>query len=110
MQQIVAVNTKLRFVDNYFTGNAPLQLKRSCDTNQPMNKEATKQLVLKAGGPRLLAARIGTSRQAVAKWDRVPAHWVRLIEELTGVPAEVIRPDVFARPLKSRGNGHRAAA
>lgn len=77
-----------------------------------MDKKATKELILKAGGPRSLANRIGTSRQAVAKWERVPAHWVMLLVELTGVPAEKIRPDVFARrPLKMRvGNGHRAAA
>ena len=75
-----------------------------------MSKEQTKQLVLMAGGPRSLAARIGTSRQAVAKWDRVPAHWVRLMEELTGVPAEQIRPDVFGRPLKGRRGNDRVAA
>jgi DNA-binding transcriptional regulator YdaS (Cro superfamily) len=78
-----------------------------------MDKKATKALILTAGGPRSLANRIGTSRQAVAKWERVPAHWVMLIAELTGVPAEKIRPDVFARrPLKSRaGNGgHRVVA
>lgn len=74
-----------------------------------MTKEMTKQLVLKAGGPRALAERIGTSRQAVAKWERVPAHWVRLMEELTGVPAEKIRPDVFG-PLKRRPSSHAAAA
>jgi len=75
-----------------------------------MSKEMTKQLVLKAGGPRALANRIGTSRQAVAKWDRVPAHWVRLMEELTGVPAEKIRPDVFGRPSRVKpGNGAIAA-
>lgn len=69
----------------------------------------TKQLVAKAGGPKALAHRIGTSRQAVAKWDRVPAHWVRLLEELTGVPAEKIRPDVFGRPSR-RGSGSAVAA
>lgn len=70
-----------------------------------MSKQYTKDLVRRAGGPRALAARIGTSRQAVAKWDRIPAHWVRLIEELTGEPAEKIRPDVFGRYTRSaRGN------
>lgn len=75
-----------------------------------MTKEQTKQLILQAGGPRSLAARIGTTRQAVAKWERVPAHWVRLLEELTGVPAEQIRPDVFARPLARRQGSGRIAA
>lgn len=76
-----------------------------------MNKEQTKRLILQAGGPRKLAARIGTSRQAVAKWERIPAHWVRLLEELTGVPAEKIRPDIFALPLARKAVGNvRAAA
>jgi hypothetical protein len=103
----------LRVVDNFF-----LRATRRCNSTGivlriiAMNKQDTKALILKAGGPRALAKRIGTSRQAVAKWERVPAHWVMLLVELTGVPAEKIRPDVFARrPLKCRaGNGHRAAA
>lgn len=73
-----------------------------------MTKDQTKALVRMAGGPRRLAARIGTSRQAVAKWDRIPAHWVRLIEDMTGVPAEQIRPDIFGR--SARGNGSSLAA
>jgi DNA-binding transcriptional regulator YdaS (Cro superfamily) len=77
-----------------------------------MNKLQTKQLVAKAGGPRALAERIGTSRQAVAKWEKVPPHWVRLMEELTGVPAEQIRPDIFgplARRHVARLHGRAAA-
>ncbi len=74
-----------------------------------MSKDRTKELVKLAGGARALAGRIGTSRQAVSKWDRVPAHWVRLMEQLTGVPAEQIRPDVFGRPLKLAGNDRAAA-
>ncbi len=74
-----------------------------------MSKQFTKELVRRAGGPRALAERIGTSRQAVAKWDRVPAHWVRLIEDLTGEPAEKIRPDVFGRPTRGAGGNALAA-
>lgn len=75
-----------------------------------MDKQQTKALVIKAGGPRALAKRIGTSRQAVAKWDRVPAHWVMLLSELTGEAPERIRPDVFGRPLKRRAGNDRVAA
>lgn len=83
--------------------------RRASCYESPMDKTQTKALVLKAGGPRALAKRIGTSRQAVAKWDRVPAHWVMLLSELTGEKPEKIRPDVFARPTRARGNDRVAA-
>lgn len=110
MQHSVAVNTKLRCVDKYFYWQRAVATRAAPCYELIMSKEMTKQLVLKAGGPRSLAARIGTSRQAVAKWDRVPAHWVRLMEELTGVPAEQIRPDVFGRPTRRRAGNDRVAA
>lgn len=76
-----------------------------------MNKDQIKALVLQAGGPRYVAGRIGMSRQAVAKWERVPAEHVRLLEALTGVAAEKIRPDVFGSPLVRRTRqADRAAA
>lgn len=42
-----------------------------------------------------LARRIGVKRQAVSGWRRIPVGRVRAVAEITGIPARVLRPDVF---------------
>ena len=42
-----------------------------------------------------LARRLGVSRQAVHLWRKVPPQHCRAIEQLTGIPAEEQRPDLF---------------
>lgn len=72
--------------------------------------DVTKKVVNLAGGKVALAKRLGVTRQAVSKWTHVPAQWVRLLEELTGIPAEQMRPDIFARPTKHQRRVSHAAA
>ena len=48
-----------------------------------------------------IANACGVTRQAVHDWHegdewRVPAQYVRKVAEITGLPPEVIRPDIFA--------------
>lgn len=74
-----------------------------------MMTEHTKSIIAKAGGAQALAKRLGVSRQAVQKWHVIPAHWVRTIEDITGVPAEEIRPDIFGRPRLAAGPNRVAA-
>ena len=54
----------------------------------------------KAGGPSKLASALGIGPSAVAQWARVPARHLPRIEALTGIPGDVIRPDLYA-PLDS---------
>lgn len=44
-----------------------------------------------------LAAKLGVDKSAVCKWEarKVPAERVRQIEAMTGIPASVLRPDIF---------------
>ena len=39
----------------------------------------------------------GITAQAVSQWTRVPAERLVKIEEITGVPREVLRPDLYQR-------------
>lgn len=38
---------------------------------------------------------LGLTRAAIVKWDKVPAERVVQIEEITGIPREQLRPDLF---------------
>lgn len=53
------------------------------------------------GLSRQIADALGLSPSTVSEWRRVPAHHVQKVAEITGLPPEVLRPDVFRRS----GNG-----
>ncbi len=42
-----------------------------------------------------LARHLGVTHSAVAQWKRVPAERVSLVSSVTGIPREVLRPDIF---------------
>lgn len=56
---------------------------------------ALREAILTAGGLRSLARKIGTSHQAVAQWDRIPAERVADVERATGIARQTLRPDLF---------------
>lgn len=45
-----------------------------------------------------LAGRLGLTPQAVSRWSRIPPEWVIPIENVTGIPREKLRPDLYAAP------------
>lgn len=52
-------------------------------------------VIERAGSVTLLAARLGISSQAISQWFRIPHERVFEIEEITGIPRSVLRPDVY---------------
>jgi DNA-binding transcriptional regulator YdaS (Cro superfamily) len=50
-----------------------------------------------AGGARALAAHLGIKRQAVINWSMVPPRRCPKVEQVTGIPREVLRPDIFGK-------------
>ena len=48
-----------------------------------------------AGGGANLARLLGIRRQTVYQWDRVPAERVITIEQGTGLPRSIMRPDIY---------------
>ncbi len=44
---------------------------------------------------RPIATALNLTTQAVYAWHRVPAEKVVLIEEITGIPREELRPDIY---------------
>lgn len=63
-----------------------------------------------AGSISALARRLGISQPSVSSWVRTPADRVRAVEEVTGVPREVLRPDIFAvATMTDPANGHTSA-
>lgn len=45
------------------------------------------------GGITWLAQQLGTSKQAVSRWERVPIERVSEVSQITGIPRAQIRPD-----------------
>ncbi len=42
-----------------------------------------------------IAQELGLTRAAVVTWDRVPAERVVAVEQITGIPREQLRPDLY---------------
>lgn len=42
-----------------------------------------------------LAREIGITRGAVAQWERVPAERMVDVSRVTGIPLQMLRPDLF---------------
>jgi hypothetical protein len=49
------------------------------------------------GGIVRLSLALGLSRGAAANWKDIPVNHVARLEKLTGIPREVLRPDIFRR-------------
>lgn len=43
-----------------------------------------------------LAREIGITRGAVAQWEKVPAERIGDVSRVTGIPLDVLRPDLFS--------------
>ena len=51
-----------------------------------------------AGGPAELARKLGISSQAVSQWERIPGERTLAVEDITGIPAHELRPDLYRAP------------
>jgi DNA-binding transcriptional regulator YdaS (Cro superfamily) len=52
-------------------------------------------VAIEAVGLAKIGEPFGITAQAVAQWTRVPAERLVKIEEITGVPRHVLRPDLY---------------
>jgi len=66
-----------------------------------MSDEALTLAIKVAGGAKNLATALGISPPAVYQWDRVPAERVGKVSALTGIPPQVLRPDLFPKAVAS---------
>lgn len=55
----------------------------------------TRIAVERAGGCPRVAQELGLTRQAVAKWDKVPGRHALVLERLSGVSRYILRPDIY---------------
>lgn len=60
-----------------------------------MNDPGLQQAIRAVGGVTELARRIGVSQPSVSNWTRVPSERVVSVEAATGVPRQVLRPDLY---------------
>lgn len=57
--------------------------------------EGLEQAIAAAGGVGALARALGIAQPSVSGWRRIPSERVIAVEELTGVPRGVLRPDLY---------------
>lgn len=64
-----------------------------------MNKRnpVINSIAKKLGGIVALSEALGLSRGAASLWKEIPVKHVHRLEKLTGIPREVLRPDVYRR-------------
>ena len=79
-----------------------------------MSRLATQQAVKELGGATKAARRLGVSRQAIYNWlnnGMVPIGQIILVERMTGIPREDLRPDIYGAPRpRPRNRGANLAA
>lgn len=57
------------------------------------------EAIRRAGGLKELGDAVGgITPQAVWRWRRIPAERVLAVEEATGLPRELLRPDIYGPP------------
>jgi DNA-binding transcriptional regulator YdaS (Cro superfamily) len=61
------------------------------------------------GGPSKLAGLLGVTPSAPMQWDKLPKHRVYEVEALTGIPKEMLRPDLHNKKRKVGADEHSAA-
>lgn len=70
-------------------------------------KEGRDKAVAAAGSESELARRLEIRVQSVQQWKRIDDKWLLQVEEVTGVPREELRPDLFRRANGNRQRGQR---
>lgn len=73
------------------------------DTPNPIKLAASR-----VGGMVQLSSALGLTRTAVYQWKKVPAERVLDVERLTGVPREILRPDLYPVELNRRNHDYAA--
>jgi len=63
-------------------------------------QEALERAVKAAGGYTALGRKIGITGEAIMQWREVPSRRVLLVERITGIPKELLRPDLY-QPLEA---------
>jgi TorA maturation chaperone TorD len=62
------------------------------------------QAIDAAGGVSELARKLGIAQPSVSNWTRIPAERVAMIEKVTGVDRELLRPDLFSDTASMAGD------
>lgn len=73
-----------------------------------MRDDGLRQAIEKSGGVTALARALGVAQPSISNWERVPAERVAAVEAVSGVPREILRPDLFGDAASNDVDGLRA--
>ncbi len=68
-------------------------------SKQPKRAAGIAAAIKAAGGLRALARLLKINHQAILQWSQIPAERMLEIERLTGMPRELLRPDLYRHSL-----------
>jgi DNA-binding transcriptional regulator YdaS (Cro superfamily) len=68
--------------------------------DQPDADPGLRQALMAVGSVTALARKLRLTTTAVRSWERIPAHRLIEVETATGVPREVLRPDLYRPQIK----------
>jgi len=58
-------------------------------------QDIIRRVIDAAGGPSALSRQLNISHTSVYRWTQIPDTHLVKIEEITGIPREELRPDLF---------------
>lgn len=61
-----------------------------------MRDPILEEALSRRGAIKMIADRLGISIAAVSQWQRVPRGRLQAVAEITGIPADQLRPDLTA--------------
>lgn len=64
-------------------------------------RQGVAEAIKGAGTGAALGRALKLSRQAIYQWDRIPSEHVLKVEEVTGVPRQRLRPDLYPEEPRS---------
>lgn len=64
-------------------------------SREPALQKAIDAMPTRHGKLAALAEALGIFPQAISQWKKVPTTRVLAVERITGIPKEVLRPDIY---------------
>ena len=81
--------------------DVPLLTRKICTIRRMAYDEPLQKALKAVGGPSKLADALKIGASAVTQWTRIPPRHLPKVSQLTGIPMECLRPDLWPAPVNT---------